>query len=180
MGSSPTASAGVPTPPRSTDLIESTARLAGLPAHLRHARRPLIYAISTTRAEAPPPPLQMPAAYEHARESAVSASKLTSKKQPPTTTRGSSLRSAYTELASLLLQHVEQRDNDARAAAANGMPKRDSAAVDIHLGRVQVEHSVVDDGDDGECFVDLFPHTGNRAEESLGQRGHVARYGARS
>eukprot|EP00308_Calcidiscus_leptoporus_P013661 CAMPEP_0119401342 /NCGR_PEP_ID=MMETSP1334-20130426/142322_1 /TAXON_ID=127549 /ORGANISM="Calcidiscus leptoporus, Strain RCC1130" /LENGTH=204 /DNA_ID=CAMNT_0007425257 /DNA_START=255 /DNA_END=870 /DNA_ORIENTATION=+ len=54
-----------------------------------------------------------------------------------------------------LPQHVDQRDQDPRPTAANGVSQRHSAAIHVHLVGGQAEQLIVRDGDDGESFVDL-------------------------
>lgn len=54
-----------------------------------------------------------------------------------------------------LLQGVQQRDDDARARAADGMPQRDSAAVDVQPVIVHAEFAVEKHAVDGECLVVL-------------------------
>ena len=54
-----------------------------------------------------------------------------------------------------LLHCVEEGDEDAGAGSADGVAEGDGAAVDVDAGGVEAEELVVDDGDDGEGFVDL-------------------------
>src|SRR5713101_1240246 len=53
------------------------------------------------------------------------------------------------------LQFIEQRDQDARAAGADGMAERHRAAVDVHLFRIELEVPRNGNGSDGESFIEL-------------------------
>ena len=60
-----------------------------------------------------------------------------------------------TEARAVLLEHGEQRDDYARAAAADGVADGDGAPVDVDLCLVEAEQLVVGEGDDREGLVDL-------------------------
>ena len=60
-----------------------------------------------------------------------------------------------TNLASFLAKHVQQRDDDTRAARANGVAEGDCPAVHVDLGGVEAKQLVVGARDDGERLVDL-------------------------
>src|SRR3712207_4832646 len=53
-------------------------------------------------------------------------------------------------------QHlVQQRDRDARARAADRMPERDGAAVDVEAVAVEMQLAVAGDHLRRECFVEF-------------------------
>src|SRR6266853_6558864 len=53
------------------------------------------------------------------------------------------------------LQFIEQRDEDARAARADGMAERDGAAVYVHFFGIEFELPRHGDGGDGKSFIEL-------------------------
>src|SRR5207302_3961670 len=52
-------------------------------------------------------------------------------------------------------QFIEQGNEDARAARANGMTERDRAAVDVYFFGIEFELTRDGDGGDGKGFVQL-------------------------
>mmetsp|Transcript_5764 Transcript_5764/g.13405 ORF Transcript_5764/g.13405 Transcript_5764/m.13405 type:complete len:302 (+) Transcript_5764:88-993(+) len=80
-----------------------------------------------------------------------------------------------TEARAVLLEYGEQRDDYARAAAADGVADGDGAPVDVDLCLVEAEQLVVGEGDDREGLVDLevvdLRQRDARVCRGLGQRG---------
>ncbi len=54
------------------------------------------------------------------------------------------------------LQFVQQRDQNARAGSADGMPERNGASIHVNLFRIELQLARNRDGSDGKCLVQFI------------------------